>query len=67
MAALLGGLVGADAHAGPVCGGDGVWPWVPILDEGGGELVYHVRVGAAVTAALDEGEMVGVLDGLGEL
>ena len=57
----------ADAHAGPVGGGYGVWPWVPILHEGGGELVHHVGMGAAVSAALDEGEVVGVLDGLGEL
>ena len=59
--------MGADAYAGPVGGGYGVWPWVAILDEGRGELVYHVRMGTAVTAALDEGEVVGVLDGLGKL
>ena len=59
--------MGADADAGPVCGGDGVWPGVAVLDEGGGELVHHVGVGAAVAAALDEGEVVGVLDALSEL
>ena len=59
--------MGADAHARPVGRGGGVGPGIAVLDEGGGELVDHVGVGATVAAALHEGEVVHVLDGPGEL
>jgi len=56
----------ADADAGPVGGGLGIGPRVAILDQRAQELVDHVRVAAAVASALHEGEVVGVLNRLGE-
>ena len=53
--ALFGGLVGADADGGPVGGGLGVGPWVAVFDEGAEKFVNHMRMAAAVAAALDEG------------
>lgn len=58
--------MGADADAGPVGRGLGIWPWISILDQCAQEFVDHVRVAAAVAAALHEGKVIGVLDGLRE-
>src|SRR5262249_49173503 len=62
FAPLLGRLVRADPHAGPVGGLHGIGPRVAVLHEGGDELVDEVRVRAAVAAPLNEREVVGVLD-----
>ena len=51
----------ADPDAGPVGGGGGVGPRVAVLHQGRGELVHHVRVGAAVAAALSDGEMFKIM------
>ena len=59
LAALLGGLVGADADAGPVGRLDSIGPWIAVFGQGIEELIHHVGVGAAVAAALDEREVVG--------
>lgn len=69
MASLEGGFVGADSDAGPVGGLDGVGPGVSVFDEGADEFVDEVRVRASVSAALDEGEVSGIVDfgGHGEL
>ena len=58
--------MGADADAGPVGRGLGIWPWIAILDQCAQEFVNHVRMTAAVAAALHKGEVIGVLDGLRE-
>ena len=58
--------MGTDADAGPVGGGLGVGPGVSILDQGAQEFINHVWVATAVAAALHEGQMIGVLDGLGK-
>ena len=54
VAALLGALMGADADAGPVGRRLGVGPRVAILDQCAEKFVDHVRVTAAVAAALHE-------------
>ena len=58
--------MGADADAGPVGGGLRIGPRVAVLDEGAQEFVDHVRVTAAVAAALHKGEVICVLNGLRE-
>lgn len=58
--------MGADADAGPVGRRFGVGPRVAILDQCAEKFVDHVRVTAAVAAALHEGEVVSVLDALRE-
>ena len=58
--------MGADADAGPVGRRLGVGPRVSVLDQCAEKFVDHVRVTAAVAAALHKGEVVSVLDTLGE-
>ena len=58
--------MGADADAGPVGRGFGIWPWIAILDQCAQEFVNHVRMAATVASALHKGEVIGVLDGLRE-
>ena len=59
--------MGADADAGPVGRGLGIWPWIAILDQCAQEFVDHVWVASAVAAALHKGEVIGVLNALREL
>ena len=54
--------MGADADAGPVGRGLGIWPWIAILDQCAQEFVNHVRMAATVASALHKGEVIGVLD-----
>ena len=63
---LLGALVGAQADTGPVCRGHGVGPWVSVFNQGAYKFVDQVGVGTAVTTTLDERQVVGILDRLGE-
>jgi len=66
FATLLGALVGAKAHAGPVSRGHRVGPWVPVFDQGTHEFVDQMGVGTTVPATLDKRQVVGILDRLGE-
>ena len=66
LAALLGALMGADAYAGPVGRRLGVGPRVAVFDQRVQKFIDHVRVTAAVAAALHKGEVVSVLNALGE-
>ena len=66
FATLLGALVGAKADAGPVGRGHRVGPWVPVFDQGAHEFVDQMGVGTTVPATLDERQVVGILDRLGE-
>ena len=59
---LQGRLVGADAHARPVRRLHGVRPRVAVLHQRGQELVDQVRVRAAVAAALQERQVLRVVD-----
>ena len=56
-AAFEGGLVRAQAHAGPVGRLHGVRERIAILDQRHGELVRQVRMAAAVAAALREAQV----------
>ena len=58
--------MGADAHAGPVGCRLGVGPRVTVFDQRAQEFVDHVRVTAAMAAALHKGEVVSVLNALSE-
>lgn len=58
--------MGADTDAGPVRGEGGVGPGVAVLGQRIEHLVDEVRVRAAVAAALQEAEVVGVVDFAGE-
>ena len=58
--------MGADTHAGPVGCRLGVGPRVTVLDQRAQEFIDHVRVTAAVAAALDKREVVCILDRLRE-
>ena len=55
-----------DADAGPVGACDGIGPRVAVFNQRVDELVDQVRMRAAMSAALDERQVVGVFDGLSE-
>ena len=59
----------ANSDACPVGTGDGIWARVAVFDECADEFMYQVGVRAAVAAALDEREMLGIVNFLrhGEL
>ena len=62
LAALHGRLVGADADHRPVGAGRGVGQGGLLAEDGHEEVVDEVRVGAAVAAALEEGQVLLVLE-----
>lgn len=59
-------LMGADADTGPVRGGDGIGPWVTVVDQGADELVDEVGVRSAMATSLNKGKVIRILDGAGE-
>ena len=52
----------ADADTGPVGTGHRVRPWVTVFNQGLQELVDKVGMGAPVSATLDKGEVVRIMD-----
>ena len=54
-------------HHGPIHGRLGVWKGRFLTETGPEEVVGQMRVGTTVTAALDERQVLGVLDHSGEL
>ena len=66
LAALFGGLMGADTHTGPVGGSAGIGPWIAVFVQGIEELVHHVGMASAVSASLKEGKVICIFNGLGK-
>ena len=66
LAALRRALMGADADASPVSRAFGVRPGIAAFHHRAGEFMNHVRMAAAVPAALHKGQVLIVFNGLRE-
>ena len=60
--ALQRGFMGADADAGPIGARHRVRPRIAVFDERAHEFMHEVRMRAPVAAALDERQMLGVVN-----
>ena len=54
--------MGADSDACPVGTGHGIRPWIAVFKQSRNELVHQVRMRAAVAAALNERQVLRVMD-----